>query len=483
MDNSTKYAPAGAKVYWLPDPALLSEESRRRVAVGGPGYVAFRLHSVQVLLPQRLRDAFTTPPQAVLTSSVQMKHPALGSLDSHAIRWVQQIQRDRANRLGLKLGLVDWIPAIFQQARLSIEVTLSSSNRLEPLIALTKDDDLATVLSFAPGVAPAVRLLGTITDRLLSVFVEDDDAQTPLKFTIDVPPPDPADLSAGKVSSGYWVILSPVGAPSWPKQSDLSVVDGDLMISGKSANNFSYAIIERKWSPVRGEPAGYGQPWYDQLESTRQTVLEQSGQRTTISQAKKKRLWKQVQAELRDVSVLLRADRQYTMEEKLWIVSKAMQEGYEKLGLDTAVPPRQRTEVAAQPLPSLTDGSHAAADGGSLMSRLVNTPTPTPEAGTSAGEIVALFGLPSKDRAAAIRAPLVQAAEQFPTWLASEFTGREYASNDYTTFSVVSTKKRSLSPGEGYILASGIRAYEQETLTAKPMLQSFASSRRVSQAH
>jgi hypothetical protein len=96
----------------------------------GEDYFLVQIHSAQA--------AFTGPiweriRQLIITSQVSLNHPNLGNEPLRAIQRSREVNRNRAEQLGLSPNLIKLVPASMTHVSISIEFILDKENRLHAL--------------------------------------------------------------------------------------------------------------------------------------------------------------------------------------------------------------------------------------------------------------------------------------------------------------------------------------------------------------
>jgi hypothetical protein len=272
----------------------------------GKDYFFVQFHSGQA--------SFTGPiwqkaKQLIVSSQINMNHPALGGDPLRAIQRARSVKKDRAEQLGLSPNLIKLVPATMSQVSVSIDFVLDIENRLGQLAGLINSDSFLSAVSLAPGAALVARTIAGLSQKVLQTFIPAEQQQPILQFSGDF------NLTSGALKEGYYVILgtndddNPLPNPI-PK---LEVRDGGLLADGERVTQLSYIILMVGRTEARTRDLSEGAAWDAKLREAEDKAQFAASDLSTDDE--KLQTWEDCRKILREAQVLLRADPNYQREE------------------------------------------------------------------------------------------------------------------------------------------------------------------------
>jgi len=238
-----------------------------------------------------------------------------------ALHRSREVQKGRAEQLGLAPNLIRLIPATMTHVSISIEFILDKENRLAQLAGLINDDSFLTALSLAPGAAVVAKTVGGLAQKLLHTFFQAEEREPILQFAGDF------NLNANNdnaLRAGYYAILgtrderNPLPRPL-PR---LSVQNGDLLADDKPITQWSYVLLQVHRVEAHTRDEGVGRPWYQKLAEA-EGIAQDVANDPFIEEATRKERWQTCQKLLSEARTLLMADPEYLAEEAKNIIRAA----------------------------------------------------------------------------------------------------------------------------------------------------------------
>ena len=113
-------------------------------------YFLVQIHAAQVAF---CGSVWEHVKQLIVASQVNLNVPGMGSQTLQALQRSRDVQRNRAEQLGLRPNLVDLVPAVMASVSISIDFILDKESRLAMLGGLINDDSLIAAVSLVPGTA------------------------------------------------------------------------------------------------------------------------------------------------------------------------------------------------------------------------------------------------------------------------------------------------------------------------------------------
>ena len=261
----------------------------------------------------------------IVTSQVNLNHPVLGNESVSAIRRSIEVQRNRAEQLGMSPNLIKLVPATMTNVTLSIEFVLDKENQLAKLAGLINTDAFLSVISLAPGAATAARAIGGLSQKLLGTFIKAEDRQPILQFGGDL------NIASG-MQEGYYIILGTRDEDN-PLPDPLPVLEvrgGFLYAGGEQVTQLSYVIINVRCVDARTRDLNDGAAWEENLAQAESTASNVSNNPLARSDAKT-RAWDDCLKDLQEAQTLLRADPNYLRSEAETIITAAYAECYSRI--------------------------------------------------------------------------------------------------------------------------------------------------------
>jgi hypothetical protein len=277
-----------------------------------PGeYFWIKVHSAQAAFRGNI---FDQAKQLVITSKVNLNHPALGNEDIFAIQRSRTIDKNRAEQLGLSPNLISLVPATMSHVSVSIDFILDTRNNLAKLGGLINDDKLLAVISLAPGAAAVAKTVGNLAQGLIQSFVPAEERKPILEFAGDF------NIGGSNVErglrSGYYVILGsrhdkdplPSAVPS------ITVREDALLIDGLPVTQYSFVVLDVQRIVARTRKLAEGAIWDSKLREAEQMATEFADDPFT-SEGEKRETWLKCRALLQEARTLLMADSNYSPDE------------------------------------------------------------------------------------------------------------------------------------------------------------------------
>ena len=277
-----------------------------------PGeYFWIKVHSAQAAFRGSIFDQVK---QLVITSKVNLNHPALGNEDVFAIQRSRAIDKNRAEQLGLSPNLISLVPATMSRVSVSIDFILDTQNNLAKLGAVINDDKLLAVISLAPGAAAVAKAVGGLAQSLIQSFVPAEERKPILEFAGDFNIGG-TEIERG-LRSGYYVILGsrhekdplPAAAPT------IAVRDDALVIDGSPVTQYSFVVLDVQRIVARTRKLAEGATWDSKLRDAEQMAVE-FAQDPFADEGAKKETWLKCRALLQEARALLMADSNYAPDE------------------------------------------------------------------------------------------------------------------------------------------------------------------------
>jgi hypothetical protein len=284
----------------------------------GKHYFALQIRAAQAAFAGRLWERAK---RLLVTSRVSLNHPELGNEPVQALHRSREVQKGRAEQLGLAPNLIRLIPATMTHVSVSIEFILDKENRLAQLAGLINDDSFLTALSLAPGAAVVAKTVGGLAQKLLHTFFQAEEREPILQFAGDF------NLNANNdnaLRAGYYAILgtrdenNPLPRPL-PR---LSVQNGDLLADDKPITQWSYVLLQVHRVEAHTRDEGVGRPWYQKLAEA-EGIAQDVENDPFIEEATRKERWQTCQKLLSEARTLLMADPEYLAEEAKNIIRAA----------------------------------------------------------------------------------------------------------------------------------------------------------------
>ncbi len=283
-----------------------------------PGeYFFVKVHAAQAAFRGTV---FSQVKQLVITSKVNLHHPALGDTDVFAIQRSRDVRRDRDEQLGLSPDLIALVPASMSHVSVSIDFILDLQNNLQALVGLINDDSFLAAVSLAPGAAAVAKTVGGLAQKVIQAFIPAPQQQPILQFAGDF------NIGAGgdDLVDGYYAILgtSSPGDPIPRPLPALTVGDGGLCADGQALTGLSYVVLDVTRVPMRTRQLNGGAAWERKLteaESAAQEVADDP----FADDAARREAWKKCTTLLQDAKALLLADVNYTEAEAAGIYKAA----------------------------------------------------------------------------------------------------------------------------------------------------------------
>lgn len=289
----------------------------------GENYFAIQVRSAQAAFKGHLWEKVN---QLVIASSVYLNHQLFGNQPVEALNQSREVDKGRAEQLGISLNLIDWVPAMMDHISISFDFILDKQNKLLQFTNMINKDWFKMAISFTPGGIMAAKVVGGIARELLNNFLSADERQPILRFNGDF------NIASDSLREGYYAILgtrddrNPLPRP-FPK---LSIHDGDLVADGMPVTQWSYILLEVHRIYALGRHHGIGQPWYTKLIEA-ENIAQDVENEKSISKEERKGRFQVCQNLLKEMRTLLNADASYLPREARSIHQAAFRNCKEKI--------------------------------------------------------------------------------------------------------------------------------------------------------
>jgi hypothetical protein len=298
-------------------PPIYIPRDSGQVVQPGRTYFFVKVHSAQAAFTGAVWEKVK---RLIVTSQVNLHHPSLGSEGLRAIQRSREVQKNRAEQLGLSPNLIKLVPAVMPQVGVSIEFILDKENQLAALGGLINDDSFLAAVSLAPGAAMVAKTVGGLAQKIITSFVPAQDREPILQFSGDF------NLAASGLQEGYYAILgtrdehNPLPSPL-PK---LEVRDGDLLGDSKRITQLSYVVLDVRCTKARTRDLNDGAAWDAKLREAEDEAQRGMGD-PLATDDERRQAWDKCRNLLREAQSLLRADPNYLRDEAEAIVKASYQ--------------------------------------------------------------------------------------------------------------------------------------------------------------
>jgi hypothetical protein len=289
----------------------------------GESYFIVKIHSAQAAFTGNFWEKVH---RLIITSQVTLNHPLLGNEPLRAIQRSREVQRNRAEKLGLSPNLVNLVPATMDRVSISIEFVLDKENCLATLGGLINDDAFLAAVSLVPGAAAAARTIGNVSQKLIQSFLNPKERQPILQFSGDF------NIAGSELKEGYYIVLgtrddrSPLPRPL----PHLELQDGELLADGKPVVQWSYIVFYVRCIERRTRDLNEGEAWNTKLNAA-EAVAQQTGNDPFADADKRKQAWKTCMAHLKEGQVLLLNNSTYLRIEANEIIRTAYHYCYSQI--------------------------------------------------------------------------------------------------------------------------------------------------------
>jgi hypothetical protein len=202
---------------------------------------------------------------------------------------------------------------------LGIGFMLDKENQLVKLSGLINSDSFFSTLSLAAGPAAVAKTVAGLADKVIQTFIPPDDQKPILDFYGDF------NLATLNLKDGYYVIIgtrddaTPLPDPSFR----FEVKDGNLLVGGKLATQWSYVILDVQRAPTRPREMNDGAAWANKLreaEDEAQLLM----QNPLATDDERKQIWAKCFKLIQESQTLLRADDNYLTKDATNIVTATL---------------------------------------------------------------------------------------------------------------------------------------------------------------
>jgi hypothetical protein len=272
----------------------------------GKDYFLVQLYAAQAAFTGSVWERVRT---LLIMSQINL-HRGGGEENLHAIQRARHVQPGRAEQLGLCPNLIDLVPAVMPSVFISVEFVLDRENRMEALTGLINDDSFLAAVSLAPGAAAAAKIVGGLAQKLVHTFLDVEKRKPILQFSGDF------NIATADLREGYYAILGSRDEknPIPDQLPALSVVDGQLLVSGENVRNISYVVLDVRRTEARTRDLNADAPWEAKLRAA-EARAEDLLQDPLASENDLIQGWRECQAMLREAQALVRSDPNYLREE------------------------------------------------------------------------------------------------------------------------------------------------------------------------
>ncbi len=269
----------------------------------GKDYFILQVHGAQVSFRGSIWEKVQ---RLVVSSQVNLNHATLGKDPLKALQRSREVERNRAEQLGLRPNLVDLVPAVMPNISLSIDYLLDKENRLAAIGGLINDDSFLAAVSLAPAAATVAKTIGGLAQKVLQTFVPAKEREPILQFSGDF------NIAGGELREGFYVILgtrdeeTPIPNPL-PR---LEVSHGALLADGKPVTQLSYVILDFRRVAARTRELNGGAAWDARLRDA-EDLAQNIGDDALGPETAGDDCWQKCRDLLRDAQALLREDLSY----------------------------------------------------------------------------------------------------------------------------------------------------------------------------
>ncbi len=317
LNSNSEYSTTGTMAVYIP-----RNKNAPKIIKPGLDYFLIKIHSAQAAFTGNFLESVKN---LVVTSQVEINHPAFGEDSLQCIQRTREVKRNRAEQLGLNTNFVDLVPAIMTKISFSIEFILDKENRLAQLSGLINDDSFLSVISLAPGAAMVAKTIAGLAQKIINTFIPTTSKEPILQFG------GAFNLASEELKDGYFVVLgtrdekNPLPRPL----PTFTVESGQLMGDGKPITQLSYVVFDIQQCPVRTRALNENALWNLKLrEAEDEASNAQWGTDEEKSQA-----WGKCQKLVREAQTLIRAVINYLAVESEAIIKKSFKKCADSLGV------------------------------------------------------------------------------------------------------------------------------------------------------
>lgn len=273
----------------------------------GQDYFFVQIHSAQAAFNGPIWERVKS---LIVATKVHINHPLLGQDGMRAIQRTREVQRGRAEQLGLRPNLVGLVPAIMTDISLSIEFILDKENSLRALSGLINSDSFLATVSLAPGAAMVAKTIGGLAGKIIETFVPAQERQPILQFSGDF------NLVDEGLKDGYYVILgtrddnNPLPNPI----PGLHVQDGQLLADDQVITQLSYVVLDVHRTPARTRALSENAPWEGKLRDAEDEARRFAND-PLAGDEERKSAWEKCRNILKEAQALLRNDINFHRQE------------------------------------------------------------------------------------------------------------------------------------------------------------------------
>jgi hypothetical protein len=294
-----------------------------KIVSPGKSYFIVKIHSAQIDFSAPI---WQQAQRLVVTSSVSLNHPVLGTEPIRALQFSREVQKKIPQKLGTSKNIIDFVPAIMNHVSISIDFIMDVQNQLANLSGMINAGAFVASISLGPGAAVAAKTVSEISNKLVSTFIPNPNQQKPmLQFTGDF------NIPAENFRDGYYVILG-TNNPQNPLPAEgatLEVTDDGLLINGKPAC-LSYIILDVFSTGARTRDLNEGAVWDKKLKEA-EGIADNIQCDPTATIDEKNEAWAKCKSILKDAQVILNNDDNYLRDEANNIYRETMMSCYKKI--------------------------------------------------------------------------------------------------------------------------------------------------------
>jgi hypothetical protein len=283
------------------------DSSPPKIVKPGEGYFFMQIKGAQAAFYGSIWERVK---RLIITSQVNLNHPVLGSEPLRAIQRSREVQRERAEQLGLSPNLIHLVPAVMPHISVSVDFILDRENRLAQLTGLINDDTFQTAIALAPGAAVAARTIAGLSQKIMQTFLQAEERRPILQFTGDF------NIAGEGLKAGHYIILGtrderyPIPSPL----PDLQVRDGELLANGAPVTQLCYVVLDVLCTGARTRDLNDGAPWDAKLRQA-EVVASRIAGNPLASDNEKKQSWQECLNLIKEAQILLLADANYLRSE------------------------------------------------------------------------------------------------------------------------------------------------------------------------
>ncbi|NWJ47169.1 MAG: hypothetical protein HXX08_15010 [Chloroflexi bacterium] len=266
------------------------------------------------------------PKQLLVTSQVELHHPALQTDRLLSLRHIRPIERNQARLLGISSNLVALIPATVDSFSVSVDFLVDSQNLLAKLGRTINEGQFLKELTLVPDIQAIAGTVSKIAGGLVKAFLKEEEQKPLLQFSGSF------NLVREGLREGFYVILGSLD-PNFPlptasvNSQFLIPVNGGLILNGQPVEKLSYVILEVCRADNRTAELNNGALWNSKL---REAKAVEDKIRLALNQQKINEYREQWGNLIEAFALLLRNDFNYLEQEADEIIAANIESGLKK---------------------------------------------------------------------------------------------------------------------------------------------------------